>query len=333
MKAFLFALVLLIPCLVLTITLYLYFKRITDYLLGLRSSFSSKENSSTSEILSKFHARLLLITCAAMYGSNFVGTKILQQSLAPSMITTLRFLLGSCFFVKSIYDFRGDIRIIKGGFELGIWTASGFLIQAITLQYTTANKNAFLCALSVVMIPIIESCLYCFSSCRISLQQSPTVILLTSTTGTGTGTGTSGVGTLGTGKANHSNLHSVIVPAVFAVSGILALECGGLDPPSPIDLVVLIAPMCFAMGFWRTEQLAAQFPNDTQAITGTLLMTTTFICLLYSLLSGEFPRSAHDFKLTYSIIFLDWHVLGALLYAGSLASDLPLDLSPLTFLF
>jgi drug/metabolite transporter (DMT)-like permease len=316
------SLLLFILCLVFVLILCFYFKYITDYILRFRNSLISKENSSISssspEFLSKLHARLLLITCAAMYGSNFVGTKILQQSLAPSLITTLRFLLGSCFFLKSIYTFRGDSRVIRGAFELGVWTAAGFLIQAITLQYTTANKNAFLCALSVVMIPIIESCVYCSSRCQCCCRSPVTAITVT-----GTMTTTATV----TGKGNHSNLHSVIIPAVFAVSGIAALECGGLDPPALIDLVVLIAPVCFAMGFWRTEQLAAHYPNDTPVITGTLLMTTTFICLLYSLLSGEFPRSANDFKLAYSTIVLDWHVLGALLYAGQVHPPLSASVS------
>jgi hypothetical protein len=253
------------------------------------------ESQSLPEI-SKLHARILLITCAAMYGSNFVGTKILQQTLAPSMITTLRFLIGSLFFVGHLYNFRGDLAIVKGGIELGVWTASGFLVQAITLQYTTANKNAFLCALSVVMIPILESMMCCFTSkyCRLC----PTHLAHSST------------------KPN--NLHGVIIPAAFSVSGILALEYGGLDPPSSIDAVVLLAPICFAMGLWRTEQIAAQFPNDTLVITGTLLFTTTSICLSYSILSGEFPMSLSDLSIAYSTIFLDWKVLCGLLYSGEL---------------
>lgn len=263
-----------------------------------------KERNSEKEApiaITKLQARVLLISCAAMYGSNFVGTKMLQKTLAPSMITTLRFFIGCLFFLGPLMRFRGDGRVLRGAFELGVWTASGFLVQAITLQYTTANKNAFLCALSVVMIPILESLLCCFSSkyCRICplnhLNSTP----------------------------KPHNLSGILIPAIFSVSGILALEYGDLEPPSRIDLVVLIAPMCFAIGFWRTEQMASQFPNDTAVITGTLLLTTTFICLMYSLLSGEFPRNAYELKIAFSSIFLDYRVLGGLLYAGFAHASFP----------
>jgi hypothetical protein len=283
----------------LSVLLLIFFReRISEFLQRLRKSESKEKclESQPPPEISKLHARILLITCAAMYGSNFVGTKILQQTLAPSMITTLRFLIGSLFFVRQLSNFRGDMAIIKGGFELGIWTASGFLVQAITLQYTTANKNAFLCALSVVMIPVLDSMMCCFTSkycrlCPAHVPHPPT-------------------------KSNH--LHGVLIPAVFSVSGILALEYGGLDPPSSIDAIVLLAPICFAMGLWRTEQIAAQYPNDTVVITGTLLLTTTSICFTYSLLSGEFPMSLSDLSLASSTILLDWKVLCGLLYSGEL---------------
>lgn len=285
---------LLILSLFLVLLCVVYFKG--SFLEFLRPNPSRDKNNEKDppKEISKFQARILLISCAAMYGSNFVGTKILQQTLAPSMITTLRFFIGSLFFLEPLYRFRGDVRVLRGAIELGVWTASGFLVQAITLQYTTANKNAFLCALSVVMIPILESLICCFSSkgCHLCPIQH-----------------------VHTSSKPH-NLSNILIPAILSVSGIAALECGGLDPPSAVDIIVLLAPMCFAIGLWRTEQLASQFPNDTVVITGILLCTTTFICFMYSLLSREFPLSISELKIAYFSIFLDWRVLSGLLYAG-----------------
>ena len=122
----------------------------------------------------------------------------------------------------------------------------------------------------------------------------------------------------GSNSSSHSNnLNVIVIPALLSVCGIAALEYGGLEPPSLIDVVVLIAPICFAMGFWRTEYLASQYPQETSVITGSLLWTTTTICFLYSLLSQEFPLTIYDLKIAYSSIFLDWRVIGGLLYAGS----------------
>jgi hypothetical protein len=254
------------------------------------------EINAANSSLSKLQARLLLVMCAAMYGSNFVGTKILQNSLAPSLITTCRFFIGSLFFVHHIYKFRGDIKVFRYGIELGIWTAMGFMIQAITLQYTSANKNAFLCALSVVMIPIFESFSYCCYGNK-SHTQSGT-----------------------------SSLNVIFIPAFLSLLGIASLEWGGIESPTLVDIAVLLAPACFAMGFWRTEQIAGLFPHDTAVLTGTLLSTTTFCCFLYSILSGEFPLSLSSLSLFLDVL-MEWKVLVGLIYAGLYAATR--DLSPL----
>ena len=102
--------------------------------------------------LSKFNARLLLVTCAALYGSNFVGTKYLQRSISPYIAMFLRFLIGSVFFLPYVHGYNGD---------RGLYYALGFLVQAATLQYTSASKNSFITALSVVLIPLFDILIEC----------------------------------------------------------------------------------------------------------------------------------------------------------------------------
>ena len=115
---------------------------------------SSKMQSSGE--VSKFNARILLVTCAALYGSNFVGTKYLQRTISPYIAMFLRFLIGSLFFIPHLRAYKGDKSMYYAGIEVGVYCAFGFLVQAATLQYTSASKNAFITALSVVLIPLFD---------------------------------------------------------------------------------------------------------------------------------------------------------------------------------
>lgn len=145
--------------------LYIIFQR-TRVINCWREIFGSKCKISSrvkSDLLdesknefSKFHARILLVICAAMYGSNFVGTKYIQRTLAPSLTTTLRFLIGSIGFLPYVLSYKGDLKVIYCSAEIGMWGAIGFNTQAVTLQFTTASKNAFITALCVVIIPILD---------------------------------------------------------------------------------------------------------------------------------------------------------------------------------
>ncbi len=135
------------------ICLLVYLKEnIGDLLMKFKQQFSSnsskkedkmENNSSNSGNLSKFQARLLLITCAMMYGSNFVGTKMLQETLAPSMITTLRFFIGSLFFLEPLLKFEGDMNVIKGGIELVYGQPQDFLYKQLHYNLQQQIKMLF----------------------------------------------------------------------------------------------------------------------------------------------------------------------------------------------
>ena len=100
--------------------------------------------------------RLLLIVCTMMYGSNYVTTKYMQRRLAPSLTTTLRFFIASLFFLPEVLRYKGDAMLIYIGCEIGFYCAVAFCVQAVTLQLTSASKNAFLSSLAVVLIPMLD---------------------------------------------------------------------------------------------------------------------------------------------------------------------------------
>lgn len=134
-------------------------------LQGSPSSFSVVDGNNNANAQqqtlnnSKLRYRLLLIVCTIMYGSNYVSTKYMQRRLAPSVTTTLRFFIAALFFLPDVWRYvrnKGDPMLIYIGMEIGLYCAVAFCVQAVTLQLTSASKNAFLSSLAVVLIPMLD---------------------------------------------------------------------------------------------------------------------------------------------------------------------------------
>ena len=98
-----------------------------------------------------------LVTVTIIWGGGFVASDIALKTLAPFQIMFLRFLIGAiCMGVLA----RKELKTITKdeifcGFLLGAALFTGFALQIVGLQYTTASKNAFLTATNVVMVPFI----------------------------------------------------------------------------------------------------------------------------------------------------------------------------------
>lgn len=98
-----------------------------------------------------------LVTVTIIWGGGFVASDLALKTLAPFQIMFLRFLIGAiCMGVLA----RKELKTITKdeifcGFLLGAALFTGFALQIVGLQYTTASKNAFLTATNVVMVPFI----------------------------------------------------------------------------------------------------------------------------------------------------------------------------------
>lgn len=84
-----------------------------------------------------------LVTVTIIWGGGFVASDIALQTLAPFQIMFLRFLIGAfCMGMLA----RKEIKTITKdeilcGFLLGSALFSGFALQIVGLQYTTASKK------------------------------------------------------------------------------------------------------------------------------------------------------------------------------------------------
>ena len=100
---------------------------------------------------------LALVTVTIIWGGGFAASDIALQSFTPFQILFIRFLIGAfCMGVPARKERKTITKEeIFCGFLLGAALFSGFALQILGLQYTTASKNAFLTATNVVMVPFI----------------------------------------------------------------------------------------------------------------------------------------------------------------------------------
>jgi hypothetical protein len=106
--------------------------------------------------------RLMALTAAAMYGTNFASIKILNDSLPVSLASSLRFGMGALGFSIFVLlaETATDDKIPAGshaelykeragatwaGGEVGLWYAVGCIAQAVALLEVDASKVRSLC--------------------------------------------------------------------------------------------------------------------------------------------------------------------------------------------
>jgi len=119
----------------------------------------------TSFNLSYFLPRILALSVAATWGTNFPTVKYLQESLngldSPTA-ATIRFGLAGIALTPVLFDFgKGRIKelpqlIWVDGLLAGLATFGGYLCQSVALEHIGAGKAAFLCSLNVIVVPLMK---------------------------------------------------------------------------------------------------------------------------------------------------------------------------------
>jgi hypothetical protein len=78
-------------------------------------------------LLSRSSARWMLVLCAFMYGTTYPLTKLLQESIHPSMVTALRFNIAALFFLPQLTYVLHHPTLLLRSMELGLWCSIGFI--------------------------------------------------------------------------------------------------------------------------------------------------------------------------------------------------------------
>lgn len=195
-------------------------------------------------------ARLLLVGAAALYGTNFSLVKILGDTMPVSVSSALRFGLAALATMPWLLKQEEDEEAARGatlaGLEVGMWNSVGYIAQAVGLATTDASKSAFICSLAVVVVPLLD---FMFGK---KLQPKE------------------------------------IAGVVLAVVGVAVLELGGSSELalSQGDLLSLVQPLAFGMGFWRMEKGMKKYPQHANRSTAAQLLAVFLASTAYGAAVG-----------------------------------------------
>ena len=102
-------------------------------------------------------ARILQGICAFLYGNTYILTKVLQESMSPALLSTLRFSIASLCFLPVLTSYRPSFKLICHSVVIGIWCAIAFILQSIAIESQDTSKVAFITSLNVVIVPLLDS--------------------------------------------------------------------------------------------------------------------------------------------------------------------------------
>jgi drug/metabolite transporter (DMT)-like permease len=181
---------------------------------------------------------------------------------------------------------------------VGVWSAIGFIAQALTLDNNAAGKVSFFSSLSVVIPPLLDV-IFRPSSTSSSSSQSVTR------------------------KKNmlRDIISSPFIAPLIAVAGAMVMEWDSFHDAGFGDLFLLMAPLAFALAFWRSESLAIKFSDeDFTAVTGILLLTVAGISCGWACLAGDMPVSGAQASSLLRMMSSDTNILSGMLTTGLLAT-------------
>jgi len=107
-------------------------------------------------------ARVILLVVAILWGTNFASVKYLETlcfnppcNHPPSEAALARFGIAGIAAIPFVINQRLDI--VLAGLECGLWVALGYFTQAAALSTISSGACAFICSLTVVVVPLISA--------------------------------------------------------------------------------------------------------------------------------------------------------------------------------
>ena len=115
--------------------------------------------------LSKFwtqhRANAVLAFVGASWGLNYICMKVVMEEMDSAWMVAFRFLVA--FLVVALIFLNRlkntNLKVIKGAAVVGFFDAGMFMTLLNGLKFTTVTNAGFLCATSVVIVPILHAIL------------------------------------------------------------------------------------------------------------------------------------------------------------------------------
>lgn len=225
-----------------------------------------------------WRARLFLILAAALYGTNFTCVKLLDETVPVGISTTLRFALASLATLPWLIgksDSSDNQSLTKeddvadkdamptslaaaiAGLEVGAWNSIAYISQAVGLESSDASKSAFICSLSVVVVPFLDY--------LAGKKLLPREIV-------GAAMAVAGVGFLELGGSAMGSISSG-------------------------DMITMLQPIFFGIAFWRMEKAMERFPQEAKRLTASQILAVFLSSAVYGqAISGDHASMAQVLK-------------------------------------
>lgn len=175
---------------------------------------------------------------------------------------TIRFALAAAVTLPWLFEGGGEMpnsEVLMAtwlGFEVGIWNSIGYVAQAVGLETTQASKSAFICSLAVVVVPFLDF----ITGKRIETRQWIGAVLAV----------------VGVAFLELSGAGGGDVAATASQSSSTALLSTG-------DLLSLVQPFAFGIGFWKIEKALQRYPSEARRLTAAQLLAVFCTSACYGL--------------------------------------------------
>jgi hypothetical protein len=131
-----------------------------QYVCGKLSCSKAEESKDASWIdlidlvPSRARGLIMLNLLVLLCGTNWVVVKE-AGAWDPFYFCSLRFIVAALFFAPVLVRAAKKREVVKGGVEIGIYTAVGYLLQAEGLLTTDASRASFLSTFTVLVVPFL----------------------------------------------------------------------------------------------------------------------------------------------------------------------------------
>ena len=113
-------------------------------------------------------------------------------------------------------------------------------------------------------------------------------------------------------------LRRQVLGACLAAVGVYALEMGGQDSFNSGDMMSLVQPLMFGLGFWRMEAAMERYPTEAARLAAAQLLMVFVMSLSYMVCDLQLSDTCNALPsaLELSSLLQDPSILGMLFWTG-----------------
>lgn len=250
-------------------------------LISMDDNLESNQGDNNNNDIGLWWARGILLLVAVLWGTNFASVKYLETLCfhppcvhPPSEAALARFGLAGVVSLPLLIN--QPMNVVLGGLECGLWVTLGYIAQALALSTISSGQCAFICSLTVVVVPMVNAIFFGKPIKTINLISA--VLAL------------AGVGLL-EGLVDTSSLLGIqpaladssemvaSMASTAAATGILGtLQKLGIGKG---DLLAILQPIGFGVSFIRIEHYVEKFSD----VKNRVVTIAAAECVMVGLLS------------------------------------------------